>query len=80
MPCKLRQAPFTIDLVGSDVLQKGHDVLEGIFVRQTIFRDGSDDGIEHLQRKVVDKKPCFEGILVAHIAGRCVKRIVIALE
>ena len=80
MPCDLRQPPFAVDAVRPDMPQECHDVLEGVFVGQPLLRQGAYDGIEHLERKVVDEQPRLERILVAHVACRAVQRVVVRLE
>ena len=77
MPGDFRQLPLAIDSVCADMLQEGHDIPEGVLVGQLLLGESPDDGIEHLERKVVDEQPCLERMLVAHVAGRAVQRVVV---
>ena len=65
MPGDFRQPPLAVDAVCADMLQEGHDVLEGVSVGQLLRGERPYDGVEHLKSEVVDEQPCLKRILVA---------------
>ena len=69
MPGDFRQLPLAVDAVCPYMLQEGHDVIEGISVGQFPLGERPYDGMEHLERKVVDEQPGLEQVLIVISRG-----------